>query len=686
MIKNLALLFLASSVLIGCGGGGGGSGPKAQLTINRDTVSFSGEVGGVTPSAQSVVGTVNNATQDIYILVAYTNPNVVADVRVSVSGNQGTMLIYPANPASLGEGQYNSQITVNVCTDPNCNRQVSGSPRTINVSYDVNPEPPPPDADGDGVPDSQDAFPNDPNESSDNDLDGIGDNADPDDDNDGVDDASDEFPLDGTLSVATTQVNITVTGSGSVTSSGLANPCTDSCSFSIDNTVGSQVDSAAIADENFTFTTWGNATVCDNGETTCGFSTAYTASVDLNVVFAEDPFMTVIIDPDANGSVLERFGQLQCDDYCEYKLYGPENQNFELIGLPKSGYDFDGWTNPACGAGENCEFSLVFGTSITVSAAFSANAGTFDLCPGDPATAFTGTGTDDLGAIDEILPLCNGHLILSEKLANQIIVRDVVNGVTSHTFQLSASPRDVELVEELKLLFVAHGSTSYMSRVDLRTGLVSEVFVEAGAQAVAASNDGTLFVTSEAGRLHFFDSDTAMRRGDQSFFGGTLTYNDATSRLINQFYNYFWDATSDQLTQQGPSQGGGQTCKRLIVSPDGEHAAYICGAGNGPGYTVYDFYSHDPSIVLGEWNTGAYPNGGAFAPSNKYVLLSDTRDIQLFTVDTHQLVLTTPGDNCTYGDTREMAVSNDGKLLFGITECGFDNDRAVATWIAYDTN
>ncbi|MGS0730905.1 M9 family metallopeptidase, partial [Shewanella sp. 0m-11] len=37
---------------------------------------------------------------------------------------------------------------------------------------------PPVDSDGDGVPDSQDAFPNDPTETSDTDGDGVGDNAD----------------------------------------------------------------------------------------------------------------------------------------------------------------------------------------------------------------------------------------------------------------------------------------------------------------------------------------------------------------------------------------------------------------------------------------------------------------------------------------------------------------------------
>ncbi|MBT8097388.1 MAG: S-layer homology domain-containing protein, partial [Woeseia sp.] len=51
------------------------------------------------------------------------------------------------------------------------------------------------DTDGDGVGDNSDAFPNDPSETLDTDGDGIGNNADPDDDGDGVPDTEDDFPL-----------------------------------------------------------------------------------------------------------------------------------------------------------------------------------------------------------------------------------------------------------------------------------------------------------------------------------------------------------------------------------------------------------------------------------------------------------------------------------------------------------
>ena len=50
------------------------------------------------------------------------------------------------------------------------------------------------DTDGDGVPNDEDAFPNDPSEWIDSDEDGIGDNADTDDDNDGILDVFDFVP------------------------------------------------------------------------------------------------------------------------------------------------------------------------------------------------------------------------------------------------------------------------------------------------------------------------------------------------------------------------------------------------------------------------------------------------------------------------------------------------------------
>lgn len=99
------------------------------------------------------------------------------------------------------------------------------------------------DTDGDSVNDQQDAFPNDPSETTDTDGDGTGDNADTDDDGDGVPDASDDFPSDPSRT-------------------------TDSDDDDIDDTVDTDDDNDGTADVNDAFPTDPTETVDTDGDGT----------------------------------------------------------------------------------------------------------------------------------------------------------------------------------------------------------------------------------------------------------------------------------------------------------------------------------------------------------------------------------------------------------------------------------
>jgi hypothetical protein len=99
----------------------------------------------------------------------------------------------PDNTSTYDESNDDTGATpdpIDPDSDGNPNEPEENTPTPVSFPNTGN------DSDGDGVPDDQDAFPNDPNEWNDNDNDGTGDNADPDDDNDGVDDVDDAFPLD----------------------------------------------------------------------------------------------------------------------------------------------------------------------------------------------------------------------------------------------------------------------------------------------------------------------------------------------------------------------------------------------------------------------------------------------------------------------------------------------------------
>lgn len=87
-----------------------------------------------------------------------------------------------------------------------------------------------PDSDGDGVPDADDAFPNDPTEQSDNDADGVGDNADPDDDNDGLTDLEEDSNGNGLVDPSETEPNLADTDGDGIDDGDDAFPLDDSVS------------------------------------------------------------------------------------------------------------------------------------------------------------------------------------------------------------------------------------------------------------------------------------------------------------------------------------------------------------------------------------------------------------------------------------------------------------------------
>lgn len=313
-----------------------------------------------------------------------------------------------------------------------------------------------------------------------------------------------------------------------------------------------------------------------------------------------------------------------------------------------------------------------------------------DLCPDFDNKPINTIGEAAISyEVGPIIALCNGWLLVSNKTKNTIEKRNIFTNEIDSTYQLSAEPYEFALDSSLGSLFVTHGPSTFISRISLSTGDISELPVETGAQSVATSNDGKVFVNRNSGstidiingrNLSILNSISGIK-------GVYLHYNDTTDRLINSSSNFYFDDESNNLTLQGASNGGGSgsDCNRVVVSPDGDHAAKPCGGGSGVGYSVYNFYSHDPSVVFGEWQTGAYPSGAAFGPSNFYILLTNRFDIQLFDVDTHALIISYPVSSCSYGDTRRLAISRDGQSLYSVTNCGFDDESAIIKWSLYDT-
>jgi len=477
------------------------------------------------------------------------------------------------------------------------------------------------------------------------------------------------------------RVHVLVTGGGSVSPPAAVSSqaCTSDCTYTFNSYASPQF--TAVVPEHYRFVGWSGA--CTGTSTTCSLY-VYTESATQTITaqFEVLPHSVLNLTSGTGGTILERGGAAQCDGTCNVDVYDRESVQLSAASWP--GYAFAGWTGD-CSGTATCTLALTSGQTYNVQASYTASAQAFNACPGDAGDTFSGTGSRTLGPVSSFVPLCNGWMLLSDTSAKQILVYNAVTGETSQTIQLSAAPLELAFDATHGLLFASHSAT-YVSRIQLATGEVSEIGLAGSpVYGVAASAAGELFVAQGSGMTIINGLTTALIRQQANVYPSYISYNDATERLITASSNYFFDRGTGVLTLEGSSSGGGSgsDCNRVTVSADGVHAARPCGGGNGAGYTVHDFSSHNPGVVFGEWNTGPYPSGVAFAPSNKYVLLTNRFTLQLFDVATHGLVDSLAPLNCYNPDVRQLGVSTDGKLLYGIPSC---YAGTVLTWWARDTN
>lgn len=134
-IVSSILVLAALLALNGCGGGGGDSG-GASLTVSQSSISFVADRNGATPAPQTITASVANPQSTLYFGAFYTQ-NGIDSVTYSLSNADVPLTLYPKSPSVLTAGTYTDEITVVVCNDELCNSQIAGSPKTINVTYQV---------------------------------------------------------------------------------------------------------------------------------------------------------------------------------------------------------------------------------------------------------------------------------------------------------------------------------------------------------------------------------------------------------------------------------------------------------------------------------------------------------------------------------------------------------------------
>ncbi len=319
-------------------------------------------------------------------------------------------------------------------------------------------------------------------------------------------------------------------------------------------------------------------------------------------------------------------------------------------------------------------------------------------CDGDLVEGLADHGEIQVGRSEDLVPLCNGWVLLGDRADNRVKLVDVVNGSVGATYGLSSAPGELALDAIKGVLYAALDGQPAIASIDLDTGTVTEIGIDHPAIDIAVADDGNLLaivqagtawwerpiaiIDPELGQLSLFEPSSQARGAQLLAFdaaNGYLFTGDAGSSpsSLTRYLYQGGDLVEDEYLRDAGSNG-----QDLAVSPDGQHLAFACGGGNGDGYTMFDFPPDEFRALNGEWDTGAYPSSADFDAASSLFAALNYDEMLVFDagrkvlLHRHKPTLT----GCDYSDLEKARFSRGGSILFAFTNCGFDDDSGRLVW------
>jgi hypothetical protein len=113
------------------------------FSVGAIELTFEARLGHIVPFPKTFAVEVPPGRDTVYIGVTYddgpTSP--IRDVTFTIAGPEsGEVEVRPKSPDALGTGVFTGRVMVVGCADPECNSQVKGSPKVVNVTYRIRPD------------------------------------------------------------------------------------------------------------------------------------------------------------------------------------------------------------------------------------------------------------------------------------------------------------------------------------------------------------------------------------------------------------------------------------------------------------------------------------------------------------------------------------------------------------------
>ncbi len=321
-------------------------------------------------------------------------------------------------------------------------------------------------------------------------------------------------------------------------------------------------------------------------------------------------------------------------------------------------------------------------------------------CSSETAPLKTGSGSYGIHYATQMIPLCDGWMLYGDLTTNKIQAVNALYGIVGSSYQLSAVPGELAYDPTTGFLYAVLTGASFVAKVDLNNGTVTNIMLPAEGVHLAAANNGRFFVTLTTNYnwpneyISYIDgnSNTVLSSFSMGSFNadayiacssaGTTLYVGADGCSNCTTYQFAFNtgtyALSTQFTASGTYTSNGED---MSISPDQNHLVWVNGGGNGGGYTIFDIFTTNINNTYGSFATGAYPTSAGFSPDSANIAATNGSDLQVFSVTTHAASKSTwvgaaPGVTCcptNIYDLLKTRFSKGGGYVFGLDVPTYSN-------------
>ncbi len=284
---------------------------------------------------------------------------------------------------------------------------------------------------------------------------------------------------------------------------------------------------------------------------------------------------------------------------------------------------------------------------------------------------------------EEFIPLLDGWIIVGDNSKKQIIILNTLTGEVAKSYQLQETPDRIDFDFDKGIIVATQSTTNNIAKIDVYSDNVSYITAASntiigGNSDIAIGKDNVVFflrnkwTDSWIGILDISQNIEISHKNmdfNEVINAHYIAFNQVNNELIIgdgecspcslQRYKYDDKNHSFRIVQDigelGPSG------KDLVISNDGKHIAFCCGA-----QTIFDINCSDISKNFGEWDSDDSSVSAVFSYDSKYLLAANSSDIRLFSVDNHTLIKKV-GPRL-WLDVDKIGISRGGRVGYAYTE------------------